>query len=139
MVFIGWGRGWETCPACGGSQRAPAKGQEAAVARLAVRSDGQLILGKNVQGLLKAGMIYEIVNVLGELVVREVGESCASYQDREFDAGRLDPREDWIPATWGSTPNVLVHNGYYLFTTEEFREQARIQQQAQSAPPKEKT
>ena len=123
MVFIGWGRGWETCPACKGSQRVvvEGEGQRAPLVRLAVRSDGGLVLGKNIRNLLKPGMVYEITEVLGELAVREVGESVATYRDREHAAGRTD-RALSSYASWGRDPSTLVIDGDHLLTVSEVRE-----------------
>lgn len=56
------------------------------VARLWVRGcnkDDSMILGtafKGTQNVLKANTVYEITNVVGDLILREVGPSCVGNQ-----------------------------------------------------------
>ena len=82
-----------------------------AVARFFVRSDGALILGSAVpSSTLKAGFVYEILDVAGTLVLREVGPSCASQEDAVARYGVTD----------GFTPDtILACGGLHLFTPDE--------------------
>lgn len=91
------------------------------IARIAVRQapSGDIILGFNM-GALKPGKIYEIMDPLGDgdehnLIVREVGDSCANH---DFN----DPNS-WHPqgVTWGRTPNDLIMDGsQHLLTRTEW-------------------
>lgn len=80
-------------------------GDKPVYARIAVRSDGSLILGKNFRGLLNAGHVYEITECLGELVVRDLGISAANES---------------CPHMWNWTANEVVQDGRHLYTNKEY-------------------
>lgn len=61
-----------------------------------------MILTKEGQKLFKQDMIYEMVEVLGELVVREVGKT---HMDRK---------------KWGQAIQTVMMNEKPLYTQEEF-------------------
>jgi hypothetical protein len=51
-------------------------------ARFVVRSGCRgALIGLNVNGLLKEGVVYEVVDILGDLVIREVGPSPLGMKD----------------------------------------------------------
>lgn len=76
---------------------------------------GDLILGamtKSQNGLLKPGMIYEIVDVLGELVLKEIGPAAIKAGGESLRA---------VGASWsnefGHIPTLT--GGRYLLTQNE--------------------
>jgi hypothetical protein len=80
--------------------------------RIAVRSDGRLILGAQSEDniLLEPGAIYEICGLPGDdtsLVLRRVGVSAAT--------GDSSIRG----LSWGRDVGSLVMDGFYLLTEEE--------------------
>lgn len=77
--------------------------------RIAVRSDGGLILGKNA-GVLEPGMVYEIRDILGELTLIELGQSAACIPHQE--SGR---------PSWSSDASVLIRDAVHLLTVDEVR------------------
>lgn len=86
------------------------------VARFAVREgDGKLILGVNLVGHgspLKPGVVYQVEDVLGELVIREIGP-CAigptiNTPDKSHDS------------CWGHKAGMIIAYGYHLMTEGEY-------------------
>lgn len=83
-----------------------------AIGRFFVRSDGTLILGATIPNWgLKAGHVYEVLNILGSLSLREVGPSCASELDAMARFGVFD----------GFTADHIIEcgGGRHLFTPDE--------------------
>jgi hypothetical protein len=81
-------------------------------ARLSVRKtetpgEGTLVLGFNA-GLLKEGMVYEIRNIMGQLVLAEVGPAAINNRGLGFGA------------SWCNTPDQILKMGREgLWLTEE--------------------
>jgi hypothetical protein len=80
-------------------------------ARFVVRADGGLIVGKSMGNLLKPDTVYEIVQIAGEFIVREVGTSTISNSP-EYS----DPR---INVSWNNEVGEIVENGQHLYTRNE--------------------
>jgi hypothetical protein len=89
------------------------------IARLVTRAsddpkDG-LILGARASGFLKQGHVYELVQVLGELVLRDVGPSCVKKL--------LNVPGSGPPISWGSSVDTILHLGKPVFmTVDEYTE-----------------
>jgi len=75
-------------------------------ARIVVREDGRLILGRN-NGLLQAGQCYDLKEYLGVIVITPVGESCVNK----------DGSHEYL---WNRHVGTIVDDGHYIFTNEEF-------------------
>lgn len=71
-------------------------------ARFTVRKDGGLMLGKSF-GLFEPDMIYEVTEILDELVIRKVGVSSIIKST----------------VSWEWDANQIVENGSHLLTVEE--------------------
>lgn len=85
-------------------------------ARIAGRSDppkdpnkGTLILGISFGDVFKPGHLYEIIEIMGEHIIRDLGESAAS------------PQKHPQGVTWNRDANSLINHGGHLFTVEEYR------------------
>lgn len=53
-------------------------------ARFAVRDGSSgLLLGKSFNGLLKPGRVYQVVDILGELVIKDMGELQVSRRQKK--------------------------------------------------------
>jgi hypothetical protein len=78
-------------------------------ARITVRCnpDGDLILGKNVD-LLKPGHVYEIIDMLGELIIKDLGESV------------VDNKPNLTQFCWGHDANTLIECSDHLLTKDEY-------------------
>lgn len=86
------------------------------IARFTIRPEGDkgsIILGAmfnlpSAQQALKAGIIYEIREIMGELVVVEIGES-----ELQLDANRTS-------VSWNHSVNdILECGGKYIFLTKD--------------------
>jgi hypothetical protein len=85
------------------------------IARLVTRAsddpkDG-LIVGARASSFLKQGHVYELVQVLGELVLRDMGPSCVKKLRNEPEQGP--------PISWGSSVDTVLGLGKELFMTKE--------------------
>jgi len=93
--------------------------------RLAVRldepySEGHLVLGKSFHGCLEPGMVYEIVNVMGDLTIKKVGISVATVAaEASLGEGK---RPVGAQIHWGHTVGQVVESGDHLLTVEEVDE-----------------
>ena len=74
------------------------------IARIVVRNDGTLILGRN-NGLLEPGQCYNLYESLGAIMISKVGESCINQ----------------IDTNWNQDAGVILADGNYIFTKEEFQ------------------
>ena len=89
------------------------------VGRIVVRpnkdgTDDNLILGSSFDaGVFKPGFVYEILEFLGEIVIREVGESSTKYSFNEKPIGG---------SVWCHDANTIIKNGTHLLTEKEYRE-----------------
>lgn len=87
------------------------------ILRFVIRKDGGLVLGKvipcefNKNTLpFKPDTIYEISEIMGEFLVREVGPS------------NIQEPQDGNQPNWGQDVNSIVQNGQHLFTQREAQE-----------------
>jgi hypothetical protein len=76
--------------------------------------DGLLLGAAFIGNPFKPNTVYEIVDVLGELTVREVGQS--------FIRGTDEPRHGLVGETWGSSVEQLMteHGPALILTREEY-------------------
>jgi hypothetical protein len=67
------------------------------IARFTIRSDGTIFIGvlRKTQSLLKPDMVYEIVDFLGEMVVREVGLSIIPSNNNDETEGKTFEFGNW--------------------------------------------
>ena len=73
--------------------------------------DDKLILGCSFQsGRLKPGVVYEIVDFMGQIMIREVGESACKMT-------RPDSKGD---SCWCNDAGHIINSGNHLMTTEEY-------------------
>lgn len=82
------------------------------IARLAVRAgdkgdEGHLILGLTHHEVFKPGHVYEIVEIMGEHIIRDLGVSAATM---------CTPR---YGPSWSNDVNMLVNDGRHLLTASE--------------------
>lgn len=96
------------------------------VARFINRGTGEgdgLLIGAAFQNNpFKPNTIYEIVDVLGELIIREVGQSIVAGNNETH-------RESPVQLTWGSSiEHVLNDAGKYLFLSRQEYAQVRTQE-----------
>ena len=70
----------------------------------------ELLLGVN-KGVLKAGIIYEIEEILGVLTLKEIGKTSVTQN-------RQDTNNYSI--CWGNLAGEIIENGSHLLTEEEF-------------------
>lgn len=68
------------------------------------------------QRTLKAGLVYEIREVLGDQVLVGVGPSAIGY----------DPKDSILPVSWMNDVNHILHSsdgkGYHLLTVAEYKD-----------------
>lgn len=89
---------------------------KARVARIAVRAgdktgaagEGSLILGLTHNEVFKPGHVYEIVEIMGEHIIRDLGLSAATV---------CIPR---YGPSWNHDVNTLVGDGRHLLSVSEF-------------------
>lgn len=75
--------------------------------------DDKLILGCSFNsGVLKPGFVYEIVEILGQIVIREVGESSCKYSHQHTKG----------MACWCNDANHIIYSGTHLLTDKEYNE-----------------
>ncbi|CAD5377329.1 hypothetical protein OF001_U20256 [Pseudomonas sp. OF001] len=105
------------------------------IARLVVRDEGKdnaprLILGTltQQQEFFKKGTVYEVVEMLGEIVIREVGPTCLAGEGETY-------RDSPIGLHWigHSVDEVLSRGGKMLFLTRPEAQQVVDQQRAARA------
>jgi hypothetical protein len=90
--------------------------------RIAVRSDGKIILGAQVGDVLKPGKVYEIRSY-GE------GEDCNMVLVEAGDSAANDPVM-WSGVTWSRDANALIRGqNRYLLTREEMDEELKKYEQ----------
>jgi hypothetical protein len=82
---------------------------KAKFARFVIRKDAGLILGKCFGGLLNPNRVYQIDEVLGELIIRDVGPSA------------IDTQRGVHGLSWNNTANEIVQGGHHLHTIEEYK------------------
>lgn len=84
------------------------------VARLFVREDGGLVLGKVLEtGTFEPGHVYLVKRVLDSLYIVDAGISCA-HRDETVP----NPMQEYrTTAEW--TPDRLVTDGTHLYTRQE--------------------
>lgn len=87
------------------------------VIRPGPKKKAEIILGADLsEGVLKRNVIYEIREVLGELMIEEVGP-CALWDCKGTRPKKL---ERLIDRNWGRTLNDIVQGGgMYLLTIPE--------------------
>lgn len=107
------------------------------IARLAVRpnpgheSEGVLILGLGHVDIFKPGKVYEVIEIMGEHIIREVGDSAAN--------DILDPKSAcgfkvrFPGCTWNRDVNGLVIDGRHLLTATEVLAAEKYQEDKQKA------
>jgi hypothetical protein len=87
------------------------------IARFAVRAsdevggeddEGHLILGLTHHEIFKPGHLYEMCEILGEYIIRDLGLSAATVN-----IPRYGP-------SWSNEVTTIVTNGGHLFTVNEF-------------------
>jgi hypothetical protein len=81
-----------------------------AFARFVVRKDAGLILGKSFGDLLKPDTVYQIEEILGELIIREIGPSEIATRAAE----KRYPN-------WNHDANTIVEDGSHLYTPTEYK------------------
>jgi len=75
-------------------------------------NDGLLIGAAFHGNPFKPNTVYEVVDVLGQLTVREIGQSAILNMN--------EPRKSALASTWGSSiDELLVHRGATLVLTRE--------------------
>ncbi len=78
-------------------------------------NDGDLILGSDLNGIFKKGIIYEIVDYgLGELVIRELGK-CHDQDEFELSG---------MKTVWNRDANNIINCDFHnvLMTSKELNE-----------------
>jgi hypothetical protein len=78
-----------------------------AFARFVVRKDKGLILGKSFGDLLKPDTVYQIDEILDELVIREIGPSAIATEGHR--------------PNWNHDANTIVEDGSHLYTPAEYK------------------
>lgn len=78
-------------------------------ARFVVRDASGLILGKSFGGLLKPGRVYQIVEILDELMIKDMGPSA------------LNKPSLVASCSWDHEASGIVENGHHLHTRDEFK------------------
>ena len=75
--------------------------------------DDKLILGCSFNsGILKPGFVYEIQEVFGQIMIREIGESSCKFSHQNSKGG----------ACWANDANHIIHSGSHLLTDREYQE-----------------
>lgn len=76
-------------------------------------SDDKLILGCSFNaGVLKPGYVYEIQQVLGQIVIREIGPSSCKMTHKNTKGG----------ISWGNEANQIITHGTHLLSDKEYQE-----------------
>jgi len=84
--------------------------------------DDKLILGCSFQsGRLKPGVVYEIVDFMGQIMIQEVGESACKMTRPDSKGG----------ACWCNDANQIIHSGNHLLTTEEYDNMIYVQNRSE--------
>src|SRR5580658_488097 len=86
-------------------------------ARFVVRKDekGGLILGKLNGDLFKPNTVYQINEILGEFIIREVGESVITNPGEN-----VKDSLHGAQLNWGWDASRIVEDGSHLYTREEY-------------------
>lgn len=88
------------------------------VGRIVIRpdengEDEKLILGCSFNtGVLKPGFVYEIQELLGQIIIREIGESSCGYSHQNTKGG----------ISWCNDANQIIRTGTHLLTDREYQE-----------------
>lgn len=87
-------------------------------ARIAVRSDVSkdghcLVLGITNPEVFKPGKVYEVIEIDGEHIIKELGDSAATAGVAGY-------------VTWSQDANTLVETGMHLLTIEEYRAKCQL-------------
>jgi hypothetical protein len=86
------------------------------IARFAVRpdpgSEHLVILGITHPEVFKPGRLYEVIEVDGEHIIKDVGESAAALERSG--------------AAWSRDANSLIREGHHLHTKDEWLRRERI-------------
>lgn len=69
-----------------------------------INDDRGCLLGKDVAGIFKKGIVYEAIEVLGEIVIRPIGEYSLPKKGRYSEL---------------STTTCIMDSGLHLITKEE--------------------
>jgi len=86
------------------------------IARFVIRpdekgQDDKLILGCSFNsGVLKPGFVYEIQEILGQIMIREIGPSSCGYSQENTKGG----------ISWCNDANQIIHGGTHLLTDREY-------------------
>lgn len=90
------------------------------IARIAVRPDENkdrfLILGLTHPDIFKPGKVYEIIEILGCHIIKEIGESAASLEKNGV--------------AWSRDVNGIVIDGNHLRTVEEYKRRESLAEEA---------
>lgn len=85
-------------------------------------NDGMIIGSAFKNNPFKPNTLYEIVDVLGELVIREVGESIVAGEGETY-------HDSPVGHTWGSSiEHILNEQGKYLFLSRDEFAKVRYQE-----------
>lgn len=94
------------------------------VARFATRDEGNyagkiplMIIGWTQIGGLKPGMVYEVQEILGELVVVEIGPSCLRKNNSDERDLSEAPYEAWSC----SVENLIFAGSHFVLTPDEYK------------------
>ena len=80
-------------------------------ARIIVIPDERgLLLGKSFGNILRPGILYQINNILDELVISQLGKT----------AMRKDARHG-LPPNWCNDASDIIESGKHLYTEEEWQ------------------
>lgn len=75
--------------------------------------DDKLILGCSFNaGVLKPGYVYEIQQILGQIVIREIGKSSCGFTHKNTKGG----------ISWGNDANQIITYGTHLLSDKEYQE-----------------
>lgn len=84
------------------------------IARIAIRPDGKLILGKAFTDGLKPGHVYELRRAVmsDDIIAHDIGPSALGETVS-------DPDNAGGPVSWCSMPEPIITSGAHLLTREE--------------------
>ena len=88
------------------------------IARIAIRTDGHLILGKAFTADLKPGHVYELRRAVmtDDIVLHDLGLSALTAEASDSEAIAV--------TAWCSLPQFIIEDGVHLWTREEARRPA---------------
>jgi hypothetical protein len=76
-------------------------------------SDDKVILGVSFNaGVFKPGFVYEIQTILGQIMIKEIGESSCKMTYKDTKGG----------ISWCNDANQIITHGTHLLTDSEYQE-----------------